>query len=490
MQDVIKQDLSALHKGLKTKQFSSVELVRFFLERIQRLDTHTNAFITVSGEFALKQAQQADEAIKAGKQGLLTGIPYAHKDIFCTQEVRTTCASKMLEHFVPPYDATVTKKLKTAGMVMLGKTNMDEFAMGSSSETGFFGSVKNPWNTKTVAGGSSGGSAASVAARLAPCATGTDTGGSIRQPASLCGVTGIKPTYGRVSRYGMIAYASSLDQGGVFATSAKDCALMLQAISGFDAKDSTSAEQTLPDFQRSIERDLHGLKLGLPKQYICEGLDPSMRSALEAAIAKFTELGCEVVEVDLPILDLAIPSYYILASAECSSNLARYDGVRYGYRCDDPQSLSDMYVRTRSEGFGNEVKRRIMMGSHVLSTGYYDAYYRKAQKARYKVKQGFAELLKQVDALIAPVSPTPAFGLGEKINDPVQMYLSDIYTVAVNLAGLPALALPNGFAKELPLGMQLIGNYFDEALLFALGHQYQQASDWNRQIPELARNVA
>ena len=487
MENILGQDLSALHQGLSHKQFSSVELTQFFLKRIQELDTHINAFITVSEECALEQARQADAKIKAGTHGVLTGIPYAHKDIFCTQGIRTSCASRMLENFVPPYDATVTQKLKDSGMVMLGKTNMDEFAMGSSSETSYFGSTKNPWDFNKVPGGSSGGSAASVAARLAPCATGTDTGGSIRQPSAFCGVTGIKPTYGRVSRYGMVAFASSLDQGGVIATSAKDCALMLQAMAGFDPKDSTSLEQDSEDYLQHLNRSLKGTKLGLPKQCINAGLSTSTHTALTEAMRQFEALGCEVLELDLPFLELAIPVYYIIAAAECSSNLARYDGVRYGYRCHNPKNLDEMYRRTRSEGFGQEVKRRIMMGVHVLSTGYYDAYYRKAQQARYKIKQGFEQALQQVDALIAPVTPAPAFALQEKIDDPVQMYLTDIYAVAINLAGLPALALPNGRDSDgLPLSMQLIGNYFDEKLLFALGCHYQQASDWHQAIPDWA----
>ncbi len=478
--------LAELSTGLARGEFSSVELTQFFLDRVERFNPKLNCFINITHEQALRQARAADQRIKARKHTPLMGIPYAHKDIFCTREIPTTCGSKMLESFVPPYDATVTQKLNEAGMVMLGKTNLDEFAMGSSNENSHFGAVCNPWATDHVPGGSSGGSAASVAARVAPCATGTDTGGSIRQPASFCGITGIKPTYGLVSRYGMVAYASSLDQGGVLSQSVEDCALILAAMAGFDCKDSTSADRSVPIYVDGLEKKIDGLKIGLPTQYFDLKTEPQVRTAIETAVAELTQLGCEAVEISLPSLELAIPAYYVIASAECSSNLARYDGVRYGYRCKNPRNLKDLYTRTRSEGFGAEVKRRIMIGSYVLSAGYYDAYYLRAQKMRCKIRQDFAAAFDKVDVIVGPVSPTPAFKVGEKLADPVKMYLSDIYTIAVNLAGLPALALPAGFSGNLPVGLQLIGNYFSEEQLFAIGHHYQQTTDWHCRLPPFA----
>ena len=475
--------LAELSQGLARGDFSSVELTRFFLDRIERHDTRLNSFITVTNEHALQQAQAADAMIRTGTHGPLAGIPYAHKDLFCTRSILTTCGSKMLHNFYSPYDATVTRKLNDAGMVMLGKTNMDEFAMGSSGENSYFGATRNPWKEDRVPGGSSSGSAVSVASRLAPCATGTDTGGSIRQPASLCGVTGLKPTYGRVSRYGMVAYASSLDQAGVFAASAEDCARLLGVIAGFDANDSTSMQQPVPDYVGEMDGDVRGLRIGIPREYLSEGMDEGVKAVFEQAGRQLHSMGCEIVELALPAISLAIPAYYILAPAECSSNLARYDGVRYGHRCESPRDLKELYSRSRAEGFGDEVKRRILIGTYVLSRRYYDAYYLKAQRARRRIRDDFAVAFSGVDAILGPVSPTPAFRLGEKSNDPVKMYLSDIYTIAVNLAGLPALALPAGFSDGLPVGVQLVGRHFSEALLLSLGHAYQRETDWHRRVP-------
>ena len=480
---VLELSLAQISRGLARGDFSSVELTRFFLERIERHDVRLNSFITVTAEHALRRAQAADSLIRSGAHGPLAGIPYAHKDLFCTRGILTTCGSKMLHNFHSPYDATVTRKLNDAGMVMLGKTNMDEFAMGSSGESSYFGATRNPWKEDRVPGGSSSGSAAAVASRLAPCATGTDTGGSIRQPASLCGVTGLKPTYGRVSRYGMVAYASSLDQAGVFAGCAEDCARLLGAIAGFDANDSTSAKRPVADYAGEIDHDVAGSRIGIPREYSGEGMDEGVKAVFEQAGEQFRSMGCELVELTLPTISLAIPAYYILAPAECSSNLARYDGVRYGYRCESPRDLEDLYSRSRAEGFGDEVKRRILIGTYVLSKRYYDAYYLKAQRARRRIRDDFAAAFSRVDAILGPVSPTPAFRLGEKSDDPVQMYLSDIYTIAVNLAGLPALALPAGFSGDLPVGVQLVGKHFSEALLLKLGHAYQRETDWHRRMP-------
>ena len=478
------KSIAELAAGLKAGEFSSEELTRHYLERIKAHDPALNAFITVTEEQALEAARAADAKIQAGDAGPLTGVPIAHKDIFCTDGVRTSCASKMLDNFTAPYDATVVTKLKEAGTVLLGKTNMDEFAMGSSNETSFYGPVKNPWDTDTVPGGSSGGSAAAVAARLAPAATGTDTGGSIRQPAALCGVTGIKPTYGRVSRYGMIAFASSLDQGGVFAPSAEDCSLILGAMSGFDRRDSTSVDQPVPDYSATLGDDIKGLKIGLPKEYFGEGLDPDVAKVTEAAIEEYKKLGAEVVEVSLPNTHLAVPTYYVVAPAECSSNLSRYDGVRFGHRCDSPVDLEDLYKRSRAEGFGAEVQRRIMIGTYALSAGYYDAYYLKAQQIRRLIRDDFVKAFEQVDVIMGPTAPSVAFKIGEKAEDPVSMYLSDIYTIAVNLAGLPGMSIPAGFSAGLPVGLQLIGNYFGEGRLLNIAHAFQQASDWHKQSPQ------
>jgi aspartyl-tRNA(Asn)/glutamyl-tRNA(Gln) amidotransferase subunit A len=476
--------LTELSVALKNKKISSKELTKHFLARIKKYDPSLNSFITVTAEHALQHAEQADEQRKKGTAGPLTGIPIAHKDIFCTNGIKTSCASKMLDNFIAPYDATLVSSLNKAGTVLLGKTNMDEFAMGSSNETSFYGAVKNPWNLDHVPGGSSGGSSAAVAARLVPAATGTDTGGSIRQPAALCNLTGLKPTYGRVSRYGLIAFASSLDQAGPMTQTAEDAALLMNVMAGFDEKDSTSIDEPVPDYTVSLNNSLQGLKIGLPKEYFSAELDPQMANCIENAIKHYEHLGATIHTVSLPNCHLVVPLYYTIASAECSSNLARYDGIRYGYRCHHPKDLRDLYERTRAEGFGEEVKRRILMGTYVLSAGYYDAYYVKAQKIRGLVIQEFEQAFQQVDILLGPTTPSTAFKLGEKTKDPVSMYLSDIYTIAINLAGLPALSLPAGFIDGLPAGMQLIGRSFSEAKLLNVAHRYQQVTDWHTKIPE------
>jgi aspartyl/glutamyl-tRNA(Asn/Gln) amidotransferase subunit A (EC 6.3.5.-) len=473
--------LAQLAQGLKNKEFSSVELTQHYLDRIEKSDL--NAFITVTDELALIQAQAADDKITKGNASVLTGIPYAHKDIFCTQGVKTSAGSKMLDNFISPYDATVSHKLNQADLVMLGKANMDEFAMGSSNENSYFGDVKNPWDKTKIPGGSSGGSAAAVAARLSAFATGTDTGGSIRQPASLCGITGLKPTYGRVSRYGMIAYASSLDQAGPMTQTAQDAALVLNVMAGFDEKDSTSAERDVEDYTASLNDSIKGLTIGLPKEFFSEGLDDEVASQVMAAVKEFEAMGATIKEVSLPNSAYAIPTYYIVAPCECSSNLSRLDGVRYGYRCDDPKDLEDLYLRSRSEGFGEEVKRRIMIGAYALSAGYYDAYYLKAQKTRHLISEDFKKAFKDVDVIMGPVSPTTAFDLGS-VKDSVSMYLADIYTLSANLAGLPGMSIPAGFAQNLPVGLQLIGNYWSESKLLNIAHQFQQQTDWHTQIPE------
>jgi len=475
--------IAELATGLRAGDFSSEDLTRALLDRIERLDLQLNAFISVTAEAALEQARAADRRRAAGEGGALIGVPIAHKDIFCTLGIRTSCGSRILDNFIAPYDATVVEKCRAAGLVMLGKTNMDEFAMGSSTETSYYGPTRNPWDSNAVPGGSSGGSAAAVAARLAPGATGTDTGGSIRQPASLCGITGLKPTYGRVSRWGMIAYASSLDQGGAFARTAEDVALLLQVMAGFDPRDSTSADQSVPDYSTTLNDPLTGLKIGLPKEYFGAGLDARVAAVIEESLAEYRRLGAELVEISLPNAGLAVPSYYVIAPAECSSNLARFDGVRYGYRCDHPRDLLDLYTRSRGEGFGAEVKRRIMIGTYALSAGYYDAYYLKAQQIRRLITQDFRDALSQVDVIMGPTSPTVAFNLGEKVDDPVTMYLSDIYTIAVNLAGLPGMSIPVGFVDGRPVGLQSIGPYFAEAKLLNVAHRYQQVTDWHRQLP-------
>ncbi len=476
--------ITELAAGLRAKEFSSVELTRYYLERISRYDEQLNSYVTVCTDHALQQAEAADRAIAAGDAVSLTGIPLAQKDIFCTDGVKTSCGSRMLDNFIAPYDAGVVERCNGAGMVMLGKTNMDEFAMGSSNETSYYGPVHNPWDLDAVPGGSSGGSAAAVAARLAPVATGTDTGGSIRQPASLCGITGLKPTYGRVSRYGMIAFASSLDQGGVMARSAEDASLLLNVMAGFDERDSTSAEQPVPDYGATLNNSVAGLKIGLPKEYFAEGLSADVARAIESAVDEYRKLGAEVKEISLPNTNLAVPTYYVIAPAECSSNLSRFDGVRFGYRCDNPVDLEDLYKRSRGEGFGAEVKRRIMIGTYALSAGYYDAYYLKAQQLRHLISEDFARAFEEVDVIMGPTSPTVAFNLGEKSSDPVSMYLSDIYTIAVNLAGLPGMSIPAGFVDQRPVGLQIIGNYFDEARLLNVAHRFQQVTDWHTHAPQ------
>ena len=481
---MLNHSLTQLAGALKQKKISSVELSRVHLERIGRLNGALNAFITVDEEGALAQAKRADERIARGEADPLTGIPIAHKDILCTRGMRTTCGSKMLENFVSPYDAHVVEQFRRAGTVLLGKCNMDEFAMGSSSETSHFGPVRNPWDKRRVPGGSSGGSAVAVAARMAPAATGTDTGGSIRQPAALTGISGIKPTYGVVSRYGLVAFASSLDQAGPMARSAADLALMLNVMAGHDARDSTSLERPKEDYARSLAIDLGGLRIGLPREYFAEGVDPGVRDAVEAAVKWFEGQGARTLAVDLPNARLGVPVYYVIAPAEASSNLSRFDGVRYGHRAAEYADLVDMYCRTRAEGFGAEVKRRILVGTYVLSHGYYDAYYLQAQKLRRLIAQDFAAAFERCDVILGPTSPTAAFALGAKMEDPVQMYLSDIFTIPAPLAGLPALSVPCGFdAAGLPVGMQLMGNYFSEALLLGVAHRYQQASDWHTRVP-------
>jgi aspartyl-tRNA(Asn)/glutamyl-tRNA(Gln) amidotransferase subunit A len=470
-------------RGIHDGEFSSEEVTRHFLQRIEEGNPRLNAFITVTADKAIEDARRADAAVAAGRGGPLTGVPVAHKDIFCTDGVLTTCGSRMLSNFVSPYDATVVERLAAAGTVMLGKTNMDEFAMGSSNETSFFGPVRNPWDEERVPGGSSGGSAAAVAARLAPVATGTDTGGSIRQPAALTGLTGIKPTYGRVSRYGMIAFASSLDQGGVLAQSAEDAALVLEAMAGFDPRDSTSVDAPVPGYASQLDRPVKGLRIGIIREFFGEGLDPATGDAVQAALDTFRSLGAELVEVSLPALPLSVPTYYVVAPAECSSNLSRFDGVRYGYRCEDPRDLLDLYTRSRGEGFGAEVKRRIMTGTYVLSAGYYDAYYLKAQKVRNLINGDFKRAFADVDVLIGPTSPTPAFRIGDKVDDPITMYLNDIYTIGANLAGLPALSAPCGLVDGLPVGLQVIGPHFAEARVLAAAHAYQRETDWHRRAP-------
>jgi aspartyl-tRNA(Asn)/glutamyl-tRNA(Gln) amidotransferase subunit A len=475
--------LAQLAAGLAARKYSAVELTRAALDRVQGSQPRLNALVTVTAESALAAATVADERLATGKAGPLTGIPMIHKDIFCTAGVLTTCGSKMLSNFVSPYDATVVARLKQAGMVMVGKANMDEFAMGSSNETSFYGPVKNPWDLTRVPGGSSGGSAAAVAARLAPLATATDTGGSIRQPAALCGVTGLKPTYGRVSRYGMIAFASSLDQAGVITVSAEDAALTLQAMSGFDPRDSTSVDVPVPDYRAALDAPLAGMKVGILKEFFGEGLAAEVEKPVREALAELVKLGAVVKEVSLPSLPLSVPTYYVVAPAECSSNLARFDGVRFGHRCENPKDLRDLYDRSRAEGFGAEVKRRIMTGAYVLSAGYYDAYYLKAQKVRALITDEFRRAFQDVDLLLCPTSPTVAFEIGAKTSDPITMYLNDIYTIGANLAGLPALSMPCGFAGGLPVGVQLIGPHFGEAKLLNAAHRYQQATDWHLKTP-------
>lgn len=475
--------LAQLSKALHNKDISSVELTQHYLDRIATHDKHLNSFITICEKAALTQAKLADEAIARGDAQALTGIPIAQKDIFCTKGVKTSCGSKMLDNFTSPYDATAIHQFNQAGAVILGKTNMDEFAMGSSNETSFYGNVHNPWQEGFIPGGSSGGSAAAVAARLAPAATGTDTGGSIRQPAALCGITGLKPTYGRVSRYGMIAFASSLDQAGPMTQTAEDAALLLNVMAGHDSKDSTSIARDVPNYAATLNNPIKGLKIGLPKEYFSDELNPDMAKVVDTAKAELEKLGAEFVEISLPHTHLATSAYYVIAPAECSSNLARFDGVRYGYRCENPADLTDMYKRSRSEGFGDEVKRRILIGTYALSSGYYDAYYLKAQKVRRLIRDDFTKAFESVDMIFTPTTPATAKKIADSENI-VTTYLSDIFTVAVNLAGLPGISFPAGFINNLPAGCQLIGKHFDESSILNVAHQYQQVTDWHKRIPE------
>ncbi|HKS54118.1 MAG TPA: Asp-tRNA(Asn)/Glu-tRNA(Gln) amidotransferase subunit GatA [Steroidobacteraceae bacterium] len=483
MTDLHRLTLAELNEGLRARRFSSVELARHYLARIERFNPALNAFITVTGEQALAAAQKADKVLAAGEAQPLTGLPLVHKDLFCTDGVLTTCGSRMLSNFVAPYDATVVERLSQAGVVMLGKTNMDEFAMGSSNENSYYGPVHNPWDLGKVPGGSSGGSAAVVAARLAPAGTGTDTGGSIRQPAALTGITGFKPTYGRVSRYGMVAFASSLDQAGVLTLSVRDAALLLSQMAGFDPRDSTSVDLPVPDYAGALEQPLAGLKIGLLKEFFEKGLDEESGKLIREALRLYEKLGAKLVEVSLPNLPLSVPTYYVVAPAECSSNLSRFDATRFGYRCENPKDLMDLYKRSRGEGFGEEVKRRIMTGTYVLSAGYYDAYYLRAQKVRRLITDDFARAFKEVDVLMGPTSPTPAFDIGAKVDDPVTMYLNDIYTIGANLAGLPGVSLPCGQSGGLPVGLQIIGPHFAEAKLFNVAHAYQRETDWHKLVP-------
>ncbi|MCU7941789.1 MAG: Asp-tRNA(Asn)/Glu-tRNA(Gln) amidotransferase subunit GatA [Candidatus Thiodiazotropha sp. (ex Cardiolucina cf. quadrata)] len=476
--------IAELGAAMQAGEFSSVELTRHFIERIERLNGDLNALITPTPDQALAEAEAADRVIRSGQAGPLTGIPLVQKDIFCTQGVKTSCGSRMLDSFISPYDATVVERLKQAGTVSLGKANMDEFAMGSSNETSYYGPVRNPWDQNRVPGGSSGGSAAAVAARLAVAGTGTDTGGSIRQPAALCGITGLKPTYGRVSRFGMIAFASSLDQAGPMTRSAEDAAMLLQAMAGFDSRDSTCADQPVPDYSATLNDSLRGLKIGLPREYFDAGLDSAVAASIDGAIGLYKQLGAEVVDISLPNTALAVPTYYVVAPAECSSNLSRFDGVRFGYRCEDPKDLEDLYKRSRGEGFGAEVKRRILIGTYALSAGYYDAYYLKAQKTRHLISDDFKRAFETVDLIMGPTTPTTAFALGEKTDDPVTMYLNDIYTIATNLAGLPGISIPVQPVNGLPVGLQIIGNYFTEGKLLNVAHRLQTETDWHLQTAE------
>ena len=476
--------LKELSEGLKQKKFSSLELTKFFLNRLDLHNSSINAFITIDKDKSLAMAKRADEIIKEGNQDYLTGIPIAQKDIFCAEGWKTTCGSKMLDNFIAPYDSTVISKFNAAGAVNLGKTNMDEFAMGSSNETSYYGNVKNPWDIKTVPGGSSGGSAAAVAGMLAPAATATDTGGSIRQPASLCGLTGLKPTYGLVSRYGMIAFASSLDQAGPMCHTAEDCAAMMNVMSGHDPKDSTSIEREKENYLSGINDSIKGLKIGVPKEFFSEGLDPEVEKIIEQGISEYKKLGAEIVEISLPNNHLSIPVYYVIAPAEASSNLSRYDGVRYGYRTKDYDDLMDMYCKTREEGFGDEVKRRIMIGTYVLSAGYYDAYYLKAQKIRRLISEDFKKAFEKCDVILGPSAPSVAFPIGDKKEDPLKMYMQDVYTISTNLAGLPGLSMPGGLMNNLPVGIQLIGNYFSEAKLLNIAHIFQMNTNWHNLTPE------
>lgn len=480
---MINLSLKELHESLIKKEFSSVELTEFFLNRIKKYNADINAFITIDTEKSLDQAKQADLMIKSEKNSFMTGIPIAQKDIFCAEGWRTTCGSLMLDNFVAPYNSTVIERFNEIGAVNLGKTNMDEFAMGSSNETSYYGAVKNPWNYDLVPGGSSGGSAAAVSGRLAPAATGTDTGGSIRQPASLCGFTGLKPTYGLVSRFGMIAFASSLDQAGPMAQSAEDCAALLNVMAGYDKKDSTSINHKKENYISNLNKSVKGLRIGIPKEFFEDGLDNNVKKIIDDALKTYEKLGAKLVDISLPNTHLAIPVYYVIAPAEASSNLSRYDGVRYGYRAKEYDDLMDMYFKTRQEGFGEEVKRRILIGTYVLSAGYYDAYYLKAQKIRKLISDDFKKAFENCDVIMGPSAPSVAFKANEKKSDPLAMYLQDIYTISTNLAGLPGMSIPAGMHRDLPVGLQLIGNYFKEAQMLNIAHAYQKETDWHKKIP-------
>ncbi|MDJ0750200.1 MAG: Asp-tRNA(Asn)/Glu-tRNA(Gln) amidotransferase subunit GatA [Woeseiaceae bacterium] len=476
--------LSELAAGLESGDYSSVELTQSLLDRIAAHDGTLNAFVTVTAENALATAKRADDKRAAGEGGVLNGLPIVHKDIFCTKGVRTTCGSRMLDNFISPYDATIVERLANAGAVVLGKANMDEFAMGSSNETSYFGPVRNPWDLERSPGGSSGGSAAAVAARLAPAATATDTGGSIRQPAALTGTVGIKPTYGRVSRFGMIAFASSLDQAGVITRCAEDAARLLGVMAGFDERDSTCLNEPVPDYVSELGSSIEGLRIGVVRQHFDEGLDADCAARIRDSIAVLESLGATAVEVDMPNIGLSVPTYYVVAPAECSSNLSRFDGVRFGHRAEDPEDLLDLYCRSRGEGFGDEVKRRIMTGTYVLSAGYYDAYYLKAQKVRHLIADDFKTAFEDVDVIAGPTAPTPAFKLGDKVDDPITMYLNDIYTIGANLGGFPGMSIPCGFVDSLPVGLHLVGHHFDESALLRCAYAYQQATDWHTACPE------
>ncbi len=487
--EIHSQSIAQLSAGLQRKDFSSEEVTKAFVDRINSLDHLYNAFITVNEEEAMSAATKADQRIASGTNEILTGIPIAHKDIFCTQGVKTSCGSRMLDNFIPPYNSTVIDNFNDSGAIILGKTNMDEFAMGGSTETSYYGPCYNPWNTNKVPGGSSGGSAAAIAASLAPGATGTDTGGSIRQPSSFCGITGLKPTYGRVSRFGMIAFASSLDQGGPMAKTAEDCAILMNVMSGNDPKDSTSADKEIEDFSANLSQKIDGLKIGIAFHNDAKNLASDYQNCLEKALNQLENLGAKLVEISLPKNSLAVPTYYVIAPAEASSNLSRFDGVRYGYRCDNPENLHDLYTRSRSEGFGDEVKRRILTGTYALSAGYYDQYHGKAQKIRRLIRDEYLSCLKNVDIIVGPTTTGPAFDIGSKNNDSISMYLEDTYTVGANLAGLPAMSIPIGFINECPIGMQLIGRDFEESKLLNVAHQFQHATDWHLQSPIKENNA-
>ena len=488
MSELTNLGLKELAEGLKNKSFSSIEVTKAHLDRINNLDQKLNSFITICKDSAIKAAEDADQALGKSENGKLLGVPIALKDIIVTKGIKTTCASKILENFVPPYDATVTSKIYNAGAVLLGKTNMDEFAMGSSNENSYFGAVSNPWDTSKVPGGSSGGSAAAVAARLAPAALGTDTGGSVRQPASLCNLVGLRPTYGRISRYGIVAFASSLDQVGIFTRNATDCAYLSEVVFGHDVYDSTSVDVAVPEFSNNLNQGVKGLRLGVPKEYFVEGMSAEVEEAVKKAISELESQGAEIVEVSLPHTELAVPAYYVINPAEASSNLARYDGIRYGYRAEDTEGLMDLYCKTRSEGFGTEVKRRIMIGTFVLSQGYYDAYYLKAQKVRALIAKDFKDIFEsKCDAVVCPTTPTTAFNIGEKTDDPIAMYLNDIFTVTVNLAGLPGISIPCGKdSAGLPIGLQIIGKAWDEETLFRIAAAYEQNTEWHKRVPEVS----